>query len=452
MSIVPKRDPFVLLAGDIVTFVVALWLTLTIRALAFPSFDLFLEHLEPFAILFVGWAFVFLLAGLYDRTTRLLRARLPETILYAQTINIALAALFFFFVPGFGIAPKTVLAIYLVVSSGLIFLWRVYLFRWYFAHARQPAVLLGSGSAVEELVAEVNDNPHYPFIFTQVIDTDAAPMAEVVQQLCRIIEEKREASIIVADTTSPLMSAILPIVYDVAFSAPQFAFIDLALLYEDVFEKVPLAHLRYDWVLSNVGRSTTYDALKRALDIILGIIGCLVLSVLYPFIALAIKLEDGGSAFIAQERIGRYGKTIRILKFRSMTGNDDGKYEGGKSNLVVTKVGRILRKTHLDEFPQFISLLGGDISFVGPRPELPALAAQYAAKIPFYNARHLIAPGLTGWARLRHRGDPHHGTDIAETKQKLAYDLYYMKHRSILLDIHIIFQTVKLLVGAQGKA
>lgn len=450
MSILPKRDPFVLLLGDVATFIIALWVTLALRSFEVPSSESFLQHLEPFSILFIVWVVVFFLSGLYNRSTWLLRIRLPETILYSQTVNVALAALFFFFVPGFGIAPKVVLAIYLVVSSVLIFLWRVYLFPRVVSHVRQSAVIIGTGNDVQDLITEVNDNPHYPFIFTQVIDTAEAPLSEAVQRLCRIIEEKDNVSIIVADTSAPIMNAVLPIVYDVAFNAERFAFIDVNDLYQEVFEKVSLANVRYDWVLSHVGRSMMYDVMKRALDIVLGILGCIALLGMWPFVALAIKMEDGGPVFITQERVGRYGKIIKIIKFRSMSGDDGGRYDGGKTKLTVTRVGRFLRKTHLDEFPQFVNLMRGDLSFVGPRPELPPLAAQYAARIPFYNARHLIAPGLTGWARLRHQNEAHHGSDIASTKNKLAYDLYYMKHRSIILDMHIVFQTVKLIFGAKG--
>ena len=450
MAILPKRDPFVLLVGDVVTFVLALWVTLAIRSFELPSLDLFLQHLAPFSILFIAWVFVFMLAGLYNRSTWLLRIRLPETILYSQVVNVILSALFFFFFPTFGIAPKVVLAIYLVVSSVMIFLWRVYVSPLFVSHARQSAVLIGTGSDMEDLVHEVNENPRYPFVFTQVIDTATTALGDAVQQLVRIVGGKDSASLIVADTSAPVMSAVLPIVYDVAFNTQHFAFIDINDMYQEVFQKVSLSHVRYDWVLSNIGRSVVYDLVKRALDIVLGIIGCGVLAVLYVLIGIAIKMEDGGAVFITQERIGRYGRTFHILKFRSMSGNDNGVYKNGKSQLVVTSIGKFIRRFHLDEFPQFINLLRGDLSFVGPRPEFPTLAAQYAARIPFYNARHLIAPGLTGWARLQHKHDPHHGTDVDETKNKLSYDLYYMKHRSIMLDIHIIFQTVKLIFGAKG--
>lgn len=451
MSIVPRRDYFVLLVGDIFVFTASLWLTLAIRSLSVPSWETYWLHLAPFLLLFVAWAFVFFLAGLYDRHTRLLRSHLPETILYAQVVNVALAALFFFLIPWFGIAPKTILVIYLLISSGLIYGWRVHVFPHLRPLRRFEVVLIGSGPDMHELVEELEADDRYPFSFADVIDTDAASLPEVVQRLCRITGAHARTSVIIADTSNPTMAQVLPIVYDVAFREREITFLDLSEFYQEIFQRVPLSSLRYDWVLAHLRHSLWYDTSRRALDILIGLAGCAIVALLYPLVALALKIQDGGSVFIRQERIGRYQQPFTMLKFRSMSGNDAGKYTNGKTQLVVTRVGKILRRTHLDEFPQFWNLLKGDLTFVGPRPELPALVAHYAGRIPFYHARHLIKPGLTGWARVRHRGDPHHGTDVDETKRKLAYDLYYLRHRSFLFDLYITFQTIKFLLIGSGK-
>ena len=122
----------------------------------------------------------------------------------------------------------------------------------------------------------------------------------------------------------------------------------------------------------------------------------------------------------------------------------------GQGSLRVTRVGKWLRLLRIDELPQLWNVLWGDLSFVGPRPELPPLASQYSARIPFYDARHLVAPGLTGWAQLHHDREPHHETDTEATRTKLAYDLYYLKHRSLVLDVRILFQTVRVLLAARG--
>jgi lipopolysaccharide/colanic/teichoic acid biosynthesis glycosyltransferase len=200
-----------------------------------------------------------------------------------------------------------------------------------------------------------------------------------------------------------------------------------------------------------VSASHVYDLIKRLMDVVGALaIGAATL-VVYPFVMLAIKLDDGGEIFIIQERVGRFQRPIKVYKFRSMSGNDQGEYgENGKSKLSVTRVGRMLRVLRIDELPQLWNVLRGDLSLVGPRPELPALAAQYSARIPYYNARYLVSPGLSGWAQLRHDRHPHHGADVAETKEKLSYDLYYMKHRSLWLDIFIILQTVRIALTARG--
>ncbi len=451
MSIVPKREYLVLLAGDVLTFGIALWVTLVLRNLEAPSRETFMLHLVPFTILFALWVLVFFMAGLYARYTRPRRARLPQVIFYTQTLNVVLAALFFFLIPYFGIAPKTVLAIYLLVSSLFIFLWRVFAFPLVRPKERTKAVLIGSGAEVMALMDEVNQDDRYPFFFERTLDTDHAEDHEAIQQLCRVIEED-DVAIIVADLAHPIMHSALPFIYTAAFSKRRFAFIDIEDLYEDVFERTALPLLRYRSVLENLIAPAGYDTLKRAVDICLaGIVG-LVSLVFYPFVALAIKIDDGGPIFVVQDRIGQFQKTIRIIKFRSMSGNDGGNYGGnGKTKLKVTRVGKWLRILRIDELPQLWNVLRGDLSFVGPRPELPALVGHYSARIPFYDARHLVKPGLTGWAQLNHHAHPHHGADVEETKNKLSYDMYHLKNRSLLLDIYIMFQTARVVLFERGS-
>jgi lipopolysaccharide/colanic/teichoic acid biosynthesis glycosyltransferase len=214
---------------------------------------------------------------------------------------------------------------------------------------------------------------------------------------------------------------------------------------------VPLTLINYEWILSNLSASRFYDALKRPIDVIASAIIGTVSLVFYPLVMLAIKLEDGGDIFIKQERVGRFQKPIHIYKFRSMTGNDQGNYGAeGRSELRVTRVGRWLRVLRLDELPQLWNVFRGDLSIVGPRPELPALAQRYSECITYYNARYLVSPGLTGWAQMKHDRHPHHGADVEETRAKLSYDLYYLKNRSLLLDIFIMLQTLRILVTAKG--
>src|SRR3989338_298113 len=451
MTLIPKREYAVLLIGDVLVFTVSLWVTLALRYLELPSTQIFLRHLIPFSLLFVMWAAVFFLAGLYGKHTRLFRSRLPTTILYTQFINVSLAALFFFLVPAFGLAPKTILLMYLAVSFVLIFLWRVEIFPRLHPARRLKGVLIASGPDAKALAQEIGGDARYPFAFEYIIDTGHAPTHEVIQQACRMAGEDG-VTFLVVDFSDKALSAALPIIYYAAFHKQRFALIDVIDLYQEVFDRVPLSLLHYEWVLGVVGSSPVYELLKRSVDIAGALVIGLVSLIAYPFTALAIKLDDGGPIFITQERIGRYQKPIRIVKFRSMSGNDQGEYgKGGKTKLKVTRVGRWVRLLRVDELPQLWNVLRGDLSLVGPRPELPALAGQYSSRIPYYNARHLIPPGLTGWAQIRHDQHPHHGADITETKEKLSYDLYYLRHRSLLLDLFIILQTVKIVITARGS-
>jgi len=451
MSLVPKREYVVLLLGDLTVFALSLWATLALRYLEVPSAELFSLHIVPFSILFAAWVVVFFLAGLYGRHTRLFRSRLAATILYTQIINMVIAALFFFLIPAFGLAPKTILLLYLLVSFVLVFLWRIGLYPHVRSRRRIKGVLIASGPDAHALSEEVAGDARYPFAFEYIIDTAHTPSHQVIQQACRVAEEDN-VTFLVVDFSDKAVSAALPIIYDAAFHKHRFALLDATALYQEVFEREPLSLINYEWVLANISTSRVYDIVKRMIDILCAAAGALVSLIFYPFIMLAIKIEDGGDIFIVQERVGRFQKPIRIFKFRSMSGNDEGKYgEGGKSKLKVTRVGYWLRTLRLDELPQLWNVLRGDLSLVGPRPELPALAAQYNARIPYYNARYLVAPGLTGWAQVRHDRDPHHGADIVETKTKLSYDLYYLAHRSLLLDLFIMLQTVRIFVTARGS-
>ena len=450
MTLVPKREYILLLLGDVAIFTIALWAALALRYLEVPSQELFLKHLAPFSLLFIVWLAVFFLAGLYGKHTRLFRTRLSATILSTLIINVIIAALFFFLVPAFGLAPKTILLLYLIVSFILVYIWRVSLFPQLRIPRKLKGILIASGPDALGLTKEVENDFRYPFVFEQVIDTSRARAHEVIQQACRIAR-KDDTTFLVVDFSDPAFLAARPIIYDAAFHKRRFAILDVVELYQEVFDRVPLSLVQYEWILSSVSTSQIYDTLKRIIDVVGALVIGLVALPFYPFIMLAIKLDDGGRIFITQERVGRYEKPFYVRKFRSMSGNDQGDYGvGGKTKLSVTRVGKWLRTSRLDELPQLWNVLVGDLSLVGPRPELPALAREYSARLPYYNARHLATPGLTGWAQVKHDKDPHHGANITETKEKLSYDLYYLKHRSLFLDLFIILQTIRIVLTARG--
>jgi lipopolysaccharide/colanic/teichoic acid biosynthesis glycosyltransferase len=233
-------------------------------------------------------------------------------------------------------------------------------------------------------------------------------------------------------------------------------FVDINSLYEDIFDRVPLYLVSYGWFLENVSLSAgvTYDIFKRFADALFAFVFGLISLIFYPFIYLAIKLDDRGPIFIVQDRIGKSGKLIKIIKFRTMSFNDNEEVNhsaGGKRENKITRVGAFLRKSRLDELPQLWNVWKGELSIIGPRPELPALAKIYEKEVPYYNVRHLITPGLSGWAQIYHENHPHQGANVDETKNKLSYDLYYVKNRSLMLDLKIGLKTIMALLSRTGK-
>jgi lipopolysaccharide/colanic/teichoic acid biosynthesis glycosyltransferase len=188
---------------------------------------------------------------------------------------------------------------------------------------------------------------------------------------------------------------------------------------------------------------------KRVFDVSLAL-ALLVVAVPLTCIAAAALFIEGGTPFIRPERIGRGGKSIRLLKLRSMLiGDDRGDPELQKKNRV-TRLGKLLRKTRVDELPQLWNVLIGELSFIGPRPEFPKIAEVYEREVPQYHMRHLIAPGLSGWAQIHDYDAPRGPADVVRTRRKVSYDLYYLKHRSFGLDLAIAIKTVRALLSFSG--
>jgi lipopolysaccharide/colanic/teichoic acid biosynthesis glycosyltransferase len=309
-------------------------------------------------------------------------------------------------------------------------------------------MVIGSGEEMRELMEEINKAPHYPLEFVASIDLDNMDGIDVQQDVVKRVYGE-EISMVVVDLMHQKVEPILPSLYNLIFSKVKF--LDLHKVYESVFDRIPLSLVKYNWFLENISLESrfTYDSLKRLMDIavslVLGVLSLLV----YPFVALAIKLEDKGPIFIVQERIGRNNLPIRIAKFRSMSVNDDGATEADKVSKI-TKTGAFIRKTRIDELPQLLSVIRGDLSLIGPRPELPALAKKYEESIPYYNVRHLVKPGLSGWAQLYHKNPPKFDVAFDETRMKLSYDLYYIKNRSFILEVKIALRTIATLLSRSG--
>jgi len=447
MTSLTKKEALSLFLGDIFFFVFSLWVTLFIRYAEVPAIETYTSHLFPFSFLFILWLLVYFIAGLYDKHTLILKSKLPSIIFNAQVINSIIAVVFFYSLPFFGIAPKTVLFVYLIVSFGAILIWRIYGSSLLGKKEKQPALLIGAGEEMKELLLEVNGNNRYDIFFVSSIDVNKIDSLNIQEDIVTEVYSN-DIKMVAVDFANEKISSLVPHLYNLIFSRVRF--IDSHRIYEDIFDRIPLSLVTYSWFLENisVSPSFSYDFLKRLMDVVLAIVLGVLSLVFYPFVYIAIKLDDGGSIFIWQDRVGKDRKTIRLYKFRSMSRNEVD-LESKEENKV-TKVGAFIRKTRIDELPQLWNVIRGDISLIGPRPELPTGVAIYDKEIPYYNIRHLIKPGLSGWAQIHQENHPHHGAEVNLTKEKLTYDIYYIKNRSFWLDIKIALKTVKSLLSRQG--
>jgi lipopolysaccharide/colanic/teichoic acid biosynthesis glycosyltransferase len=317
-----------------------------------------------------------------------------------------------------------------------------------FSKEKQFAILIGQGEEMDSLKERVNSDFRYNLKFISSIDVNCLEAIDVQEELVRKVYSDN-VKFIVIDLSNEKIAPILPHLYNLVFSKVRF--VDYHKIFEDIFNKIPLSLVNYSWFLENISvyPKFTYDFLKRMMDIALSFVVFIPSLVIYPFVYLAIKLDDGGEIFIKQDRIGQGGKIIKIIKFRTMAINDGGEGEGDRKSKI-TPIGSFLRKTRIDELPQLYNVICGDMSLIGPRPELPNLVKLYEKEINFYNVRHLIKPGLSGWAQIYQKDPPKFATDYSQTKNKLSYDLFYIKNRSFVLDIKIALKTIKILFSRSG--
>jgi lipopolysaccharide/colanic/teichoic acid biosynthesis glycosyltransferase len=320
-------------------------------------------------------------------------------------------------------------------------IWRRYAFSLVLHYRKQKSIIIGSGETFHKLVDELSRNPHIGITLLSVIDVDTYDM----HKLHGVLETTKPNSIII-DMRDERIKPLFDAVYIELFNGA--VVLDIVDVYEDVFDMVPLDLINQDWIFRSINVSRRYDGLKRFTDILLASpAAVLALIFVFPFVYLAIKIEDRGPVLYSHLRIGKHSKPFRVYKFRSMENLPTNEVRETKR---VTKVGSFLRKTRIDELPQLWNVLRGDVSLIGPRPETPSLVLEYAKTVPFYNVRHIVRPGLSGWAQTQQHEAPKFGIDVKQTKTKLAYDMYYLEHSSLLTDFSIILRTIKVLMSKSG--
>lgn len=437
--------------GDIAIFVLSLWLSLLARYLDWPTVVLFKAHLGAFIPVFVLWLCFYVLGGLYDRHLRFAKSKLFGKLWMAQIINVIIAFFYFYTLKtssiAGGLTPKTMLVLYLIISGILITLWRVYVYS-KITELRPVRVLCAGNDPDFERLVNAKEKLRQSGI-------EIIPVRSVIELEDRIKEynvtgevgdERLRIDVVVCNSFDPEFKDASARIYDLLFKG--VVYVDFSDFYEEAFEMIPLQAIDESWFLRyvSVRRRYMYDTLKRLMDIVIALPFAIVSLVFYPFVILARKIENLGPILIFQDRIGENAARIRIVKFGSMTASDEGKVIVKNDNRI-TPVGAFIRKTRIDELPQLWNVLRGDLSLIGPRPEMPNLVDFYNKEIPHYNMRHIIKPGLSGWAQIHHDVPPQ---TVEATKVKLAYDLYYIKNRGLMLDLKIAFATIKTLLSRTG--
>jgi exopolysaccharide biosynthesis polyprenyl glycosylphosphotransferase len=357
--------------------------------------------------------------------------------------------------------PRIGIGAFLVLASILTLAWRGTYIRLYTSSGLMRRVLIvGAGKAGHSLLEIYRKLNPPPFLLVGFIDDDIRKHGkphhgfEVLgtsEKLLEIIENYHISDVVVA-IKGVIKGETFQIILDAQEQGAEV--IRMPIMYEELTQRVPVEHLESDWVIRSfvdqVRVSGAYELSKRLTDIFGGLVGVAFYLLTFPFIAVAIVLESGFPILYTQDRSGKGGRVFRIYKYRSMYQSVEADAEiklAEVNDPRITRVGNFLRKSRIDELPQFWSVLTGEISLVGPRAEQPKLVAEYQKKIPFYRARLLVKPGLTGWAQINYG----YVASVKETFVKLEYDLYYIKHRSLGMDINIILRTIGTVLRRTGR-
>lgn len=357
--------------------------------------------------------------------------------------------------------PRIAVGAFLIIASFLTLGWRAVYIRLYTSSGLMRRVLIiGAGKAGHSLADIYRKLSPPPFLLLGYIDDDLKKKDKsytgfavlgTSERLLEVVEDYRVSDIVVA-INGEIKGETFQTILDAQERGVEVS--RMPILYEELTQRVPIEHLESDWVIRSfvdqVRVSGMYELTKRFMDILGGAFGTLIFAFIFPFISLAILLESGFPIFYSQTRLGKGGSIFRIYKFRTM--RQDAEADGEAKAAIendprVTRIGHFLRRTRLDEMPQFISVLRGEMSLVGPRAERPELVAEYQKKIPFYRARLLVKPGLTGWAQINYG----YVSTVKETVVKLEYDLYYIKHRTFSLDFNIVLRTIGTVLRRTGR-
>jgi exopolysaccharide biosynthesis polyprenyl glycosylphosphotransferase len=439
---------------------IALWLWTRRDPWRSLSQDFVLSQAHWFLFLTVLWLLSASVNDFYELKTA--AGFLPSalTLLRITAFMLLVYLLIYFFFPRNSL-PRVFILFYAVLSFLLLGLWRsgyaLFLGRVPF---QRRAIIVGAGASGQTIAQTIREALGPDYQIAGYIDDDPGKQGQIIEGLPVIGTRRDLAPLVKAEDISEVILAITYNMHDELFRAlmdcqEQGAQITLmSLLYEEITGKVPVEYIGDSWPvalpLDHPSTRGFFRLFKRAVDLCIAAIGLTAFVILLPLVALALYIDSPGPIFYTQERVGKGGKTFRLTKFRSMiprAEKEEGAVWAKKGDPRITRVGRFLRLTRLDELPQFINVLKGEMSIVGPRPERPEFVAQLEERIPFYRVRHSVKPGMAGWGLVKHG----YADSIEDALEKVQYDLYYIKHQSIYMDLLILAKTIGTMISLRGR-
>ncbi len=451
----------ILLLGDLSVSILAIFLALFLWSqkdwLTF-SWE-FIGQRAPAWFYVLPFIWILLLIGIYDIRRANRHGEVLKGVGTAAGVSAVLYLIAFFVSDPFSL-PRRGVAVFIISVTILTIIWRFLYIKIFSAPVFSRRVLVvGAGLAGTTLVSMASKITPKPFDLIGYIDDDpekqgkdyfGCPVVGTGQDLL-----DRIRLYYITDLIFAISGELNPDLFRAILAAEEggIEVVSFPTAYEELFGRVPVELLESEWILRSfldqVHSSGLYDALKRLGDIVSGLIGLFALLLLLPIVAILILIDSGRPIFYGQLRVGRNGTPYKIYKFRTM--NTDLEDNGvGKmttrDDQRITRIGKILRRSHIDELPQMLNILKGENSLVGPRAEQPELVQQFQEQIPFYRARLFVKPGLTGWAQINQR----YASTVEDTVVKLEFDLYYIKHRTLLLDLNIILRTIGSVLGLRG--
>ncbi|KKU21828.1 MAG: Bacterial sugar transferase [Candidatus Nomurabacteria bacterium GW2011_GWA1_46_11] len=454
---------FALFISDLILFYVSLALVLYIRSGGY-SFSAALDlHLLPFSILLLVWLLVYYIDDLYEVTALKNSSFFFANLMRANVIAGLISTAFFYILPIYGITPKTNLLLFIIIFTGLEALARAAFNKAFGTAFRRNLIIVGLNSQSAELGHFIKKHPQIGYDLKYIVDLrdpsaisaaektlgSGLPVIHGIDHLEQILSHGALAGIVISPEAYRI-NEIINLLYGVLDR--DIAFYNLSSFYERTTGRVPLGTINQIWFLENLSerRKKLYGLLKRAGDVSIAVLGGIIALLITPLIILAIKYDSPGPIFYKQNRVGRLGQKFMMIKFRTMIHDAEdktGPVWAQSDDPRVTRVGRFLRQTRLDELPQLWTVLKGQMSFVGPRAERPEFHKTLQANVPFYEERYLIKPGLTGWAQINY----HYGSSVEDAHKKLQYDLYYIKNRSLILDAGIMLKTIRIALQQSGR-